>query len=225
MQIEGIDNFIRSPNRRTLSISISREAKVSVRAPMNMPMDAVCRFVHDKKSWIEAKKNAILQRNASSVPKEFVEGEDFLFKGQPYQLQFEADAAIPIVFDKAFIISERYRHKARQMLVGWYEMKAEQIIGERVKVYAEAFLIDYSKVKVVDSRSQWGSCTIDGNLSFCWRLVMCPTRIIDYVVAHELAHRRHMNHSPAFWALVAKMRPDYKEQQQWLKDNSPLLRF
>ncbi len=225
MEIEGVDILVRSPERRTLCIMIDRDARVCVRAPSAMPLDTIRRFVDSRRQWIETRRQAVRERLARTPVRNFTEGESFLFKGQPYPLRFTPDSPAPIVFDRAFIIHERYRRKARQMLVGWYEMKAEQMIGERVKVYADAFDIDYAGVKVRDTRSQWGSCTIDGRLSFSWRLVMCPTRIIDYVVAHELAHRRHMNHSQAFWLLVEKMRPDYKEQQQWLKENSPLLRF
>ncbi len=224
-RLDGIDMFVRSPERKTLCVVIDREGRVCVRAPLRMPLETIRRFIDSRREWIGHKKSAALERLAQIPVKNFTEGEQFLFKGQLYPLRFRPDAAAPIVFDRAFIIHENYRRRARGMLIGWYENKAHQMIEERVKVYADAFSIEYTDLKVRDTRSQWGSCTADGRLCFSWRLVMCPTRIIDYVVAHELAHRRHMNHSPEFWALVSCMRPDYKEQQQWLKDNSPLLRF
>ena len=224
-ELPGVDVFVRSADRRTLCIAVNREAQVCVRAPVNMPLETILRFLASRQVWIAEKKNAIRQKISRQVIRSFVEGEEFLFKGQLYPLRFAAAAPAPITFNNGFIIHEDYRTKAREMLTGWYEMKAEQIIGERVAVYAQAFDIPYKRLRVGDTRSQWGSCTGDGRLSFSWRLVMCPTRIIDYVVAHELAHRRHMNHSPAFWDLVGQMRPDYREQQQWLKENSSLLRF
>ncbi|MDD3118631.1 MAG: SprT family zinc-dependent metalloprotease [Victivallales bacterium] len=224
-ELPGVDELVRSPARRTLCIVVNREARVCVRAPADMPLPAIRRFVAERQPWIAQKKAAIRRQLSRIVIRSFTEGENFLFKGQLYPLHFSAAAAAPISFDRAFIIHERYRDKAREMLTGWYEIKAEQLIGERVKLYAEAFGLDYLALRIGDTRSQWGSCSAEGKLSFSWRLIMCPTRIIDYVVAHELAHRRYMNHSAAFWAQVAKMRPDYREQQQWLKDNAPLLRF
>lgn len=220
-----IDELIRSKKRKTLCISVSRDAKVCARAPEKMPLDMVRKFVAEKQHWIEQKKAEALKKISQTKPKQFIEGEEFLFKGQKYPLKFTSDAPAPIYFNNAFIIAENYQSKAQRLMQGWYEIKAEQIISERVKVYAEAFNITVRKIRVVDTKSQWGSCSADGNLSFCWRLVMCPTRIIDYVVAHELAHRFEMNHSKRFWNIVEKMRPDYKEQKKWLKENSHFLKI
>ncbi|GLK65937.1 M48 family metallopeptidase [Paracoccus kondratievae] len=68
-----------------------------------------------------------------------------------------------------------------------------------------------------DTRSRWGSCTHDGRLMFSWRLAMAPPEVLDYVAAHEVAHLAHMDHSPAFWAATARLRPDYARQRAWLR--------
>ena len=178
MELEGVDSFVRSPTRRTLSVAIDRNGNVSVRAPVHMPLDAITRFLAEKRRWIEEKKAAALGKQQLIPVRQFIDGEEFLFKGQPYPLRFEEKSVAPIRFEHAFVIDERYRHKAKPLMLGWYELKAEQVIAARVKAYADAFGISYNRVRIVNTRSQWGSCTADGNLSFCWRLVMSPTRVI-----------------------------------------------
>ena len=69
------------------------------------------------------------------------------------------------------------------------------------------------------AKTRWGSCSGEGNLNFHWKLILMPPEILDYVVVHELAHRKQMNHSPLFWAEVEKVLPDYKARRAWLKEN------
>lgn len=75
----------------------------------------------------------------------------------------------------------------------------------------------YARLTLRDTRSRWGSCAPDGSLMFSWRLIMAPPAVLDYVAAHEVAHLAEMNHSPAFWAVVARLMPDYAAPRAWLK--------
>ena len=79
--------------------------------------------------------------------------------------------------------------------------------------------VTYGTVRLSSARTRWGSCSARGNLNFHWKLILMPPEVLDYVVVHELAHRREMNHSPRFWAIVEKVLPDYKERRRWLKEN------
>ncbi len=215
-----IDELVRSPRRKTLAIMITPEGKVVARAPQHMPEKYIREFVEQKKSQILAKKEEQLRQKAQRPPpRQFVENEKFYFKGQPYPLHFipEETADAPIWFDNAFMISENYKFRVKKLMLGWYFISAETIITERVKLYTDAFNLKYGRIKIADTKSQWGSCSRTGNLSFSWKLVMHPTRIIDYVVAHELAHLKEMNHSKNFWKQVEKMYPEYKESRTWLK--------
>lgn len=82
------------------------------------------------------------------------------------------------------------------------------------------------RISFRDTRSRWGSCTAQGDLSFSWRLAMAPPGVRDYVAVHEAAHLVEMNHSPAFWALVARLRPDFRVQRAWLRrEGATLQRF
>lgn len=92
-------------------------------------------------------------------------------------------------------------------------------IPERVAFYAPLIGVDWRGITIRNQRSRWGSCSSSGNLNFNCLLMLTPPDIIDYVVVHELCHRREMNHSPLFWCEVEKILPDYKARRKWLKDN------
>jgi predicted metal-dependent hydrolase len=84
---------------------------------------------------------------------------------------------------------------------------------------AAALDVSYARLTVRDQRSRWGSCSSKGALNFNWRLVLAPHDVLDYVVVHEVCHLVELNHGPAFWELVARRRPDYRDSKQWLDDH------
>ena len=97
--------------------------------------------------------------------------------------------------------------------------KALQHIPKRVSYYAKQIGVTCGKITIRNQKTRWGSCSSKGNLNFNCLLMLTPPEVIDYVVVHELCHRKEMNHSEAFWAEVEKVIPDYKEQVKWLKEN------
>ena len=97
--------------------------------------------------------------------------------------------------------------------------QAMEFIPRRVAFFAPKVGVTYNGITIRNQRSRWGSCSGKGNLNFNCLLMLCPPEVIDYVVVHELCHRKEMNHSPRFWAEVARILPNYREQEQWLTDN------
>ena len=97
--------------------------------------------------------------------------------------------------------------------------RALEVIPKRVAYYAEKTGVTYGRITIRNQKTRWGSCSQKGNLNFNCLLMLAPPEVVDYVVVHELCHRKEMNHSPRFWAEVEKVLPDYKIRRQWLKDN------
>lgn len=95
--------------------------------------------------------------------------------------------------------------------------RAVQVIPERVAQFAPLVGVDYGRITIRNQVSRWGSCSSKGNLNFNCLLMLCPPEVLDYVVVHELCHRKQMNHSPHFWKEVAQILPDYERERAWLK--------
>lgn len=172
-------NLIRSP-RKTLSIQITREGQVTVRAPQRTSKARIQQFVREHTEWILKKQAQLRLREEAEE-----DGEGML----PYNPEEEA----------------RYRQQAAQVL------------SERAAYYAKQMGVAYRRITIRGQKTRWGSCSSQGNLNFNWKLMLCPKEIQDYVVVHELAHLKEMNHSRAFYEEVEKILPDYREKMGWLR--------
>ena len=95
--------------------------------------------------------------------------------------------------------------------------KAEETLTARTAYFAEQMGVTYGRITIREQKTRWGSCSNKGNLNYNWKLILMPSEILDYVVVHELAHRKEMNHSARFYAVVAEQIPDYAVRQKWLR--------
>jgi len=105
----------------------------------------------------------------------------------------------------------------------FFRAEARRRFTDLVQRKAERASLAPRRVTVKDTRSRWGSCTANRDIAFSWRLVMAPPHVQDYVAAHEVAHLRHMNHGPRFWALVAELTPHTEGAMAWLRVHGPRL--
>ena len=113
--------------------------------------------------------------------------------------------------------------KLTQAQLAALKAQAAQIIGARTAYYAAQMGVSYGKITIRCQRTRWGSCSARGDLSFNCLLLLAPPEVLDSVVVHELAHRRLMNHSPAFYEQVLRVMPDYPQRRRWLKEHGPAL--
>ena len=100
---------------------------------------------------------------------------------------------------------------------------AKMLLPKRVSLLAKKAGVTYGTIMVRCQKSRWGSCSAKGNLNFNCLLLLAPPDVMDYVIVHELCHRKEMNHSPQFWAEVARIMPDYETHRKWLKENGDRL--
>lgn len=213
-----IDQLIRS-KRKTLALIVERDGRLLVRAPLRLAIKEIQRFVDSKSTWVEQKR-ALL--NASQpVPqpaRRYADGETFLYLGQPYSLILVSHPRPAIqLIDGRFQLSQSALPQAETVFEAWYRQQARRVCTERVALYAAHMGVTYERIRISSARTRWGSCSSRGTLSFTWRLMLTPLDVVDYVVVHELAHRREHNHSPRFWAIVEQFMPDYKKRREALK--------
>ena len=118
---------------------------------------------------------------------------------------------------------ERERLAAREEELAALKRKGKQVFSERAAHFAPLVGAGYTGLSVRSQRSKWGSCSSRGSLSFNCLLLLAPSEVLDYVVVHELCHRLEMNHSPRFWAEVARVLPGYEASKRWLRENGGAL--
>ena len=187
--------IIRS-NRKTLAIQINPDLSVTVRAPMYAPQSDIERILREKEGWIQKHIEKIREQEAK---RKKTQGEKDEY-GESVESEYLTNEEIKKLADKAL-----------------------QHIPKRVSYYAKQIGVTYGKLTIRNQKTRWGSCSSKGNLNFNWRLIFAPEEVVDYIVVHELAHRKEMNHSRAFYNVVASVLPDYKVQEKWLKENGEKL--
>ncbi len=210
---------------RRIKISVSRTGEVVVTSPRFTPRFLIDRFVAQNQAWItQAKANAI--KHTSTVP-----ADTILLFGKTYPIQIEYSAAHKLglrltdttalfnpVHDPALPKNQPAIKKSlRTHLDRLYKKTITEYLSHRLPVLAKQMGVTYSTVHVREQKTRWGSCSSTGALSFNWRLVHHPPAVIEYVLIHELAHRKQMNHSKAFWDIVRTHCPEYPKQRGWLK--------
>lgn len=179
-------------------------------------------FARTEKDWI-ARKLAAVPR-----PVELEPGARIPFRGQEHVICAGEASGKPVMVEpgaQAIRVSGRPEHLNRRLL-DFLKREARGALEERTALYAARLGVAARRITVRDTVSRWGSCSSSRSLSFSWRLILAPPFVLDYVVAHEVAHLREMNHGPRFWALVGQLAPDPKRAQSWLAENgSQLYRY
>lgn len=216
----GITPTIIREHRMSISLRITRDGEVVVKAPRFAPQFIIDQFLSSKRDWIEKTLGKISVR----LPKKrtYKEGEEFLFLGIPHTLTFHNGTAIvakngKLYFPKALIF------RIQKELESWFIKQAKDIIGKRVVEHAKRMKASYKEIFFSDTSSKWGTCFVDNTLQFNWRLVMTPLIVIDYVVIHELTHTTEKHHQAAFWRRVGLFSSAFRQHRKWLTENQHLL--
>ena len=128
------------------------------------------------------------------------------------------------LIDDRFELPGALAGQGRECFAAWYRARATEVLTARVAHFAPLFAAAPPLVRIKDMRSRWGSCSSKGRMSLHWGLVLLPLDLVDYVVVHELAHLREMNHGPRFWRGVAEILPDYRERRARLRASGRVVR-
>jgi predicted metal-dependent hydrolase len=209
-----------SPRARRLSLRISRQdGQVTLTLPRGMAVRDGMAFAVEREGWLRRNLAEIREALVVVPPLEF--GGSIAFRGAPVTLVPGAVRG-PVLRDGELVLPpDAVRIGVR--VQAFLRAQARDALAEAVDRHAALLGRAYGKMTLRDTRGRWGSCSARGDLMFSWRLVMAPPSVLEYVAAHEVAHLAEMNHSPAFWDVVARLYPDYAAERAWLRTHGPAL--
>lgn len=215
----------RSAKRAKLTITVERDRSIIVHAPEGFSDEKIEQIVMSKKQWIHEKLGhpQKYQDLPHAPGKELVSGESLLYLGRQYRLEVVKEDLNEILFEQRFFITALESAKRAELLREWYIGKAKEKIVPRVERFARQLGVDIAMVKIVDIRYRWGSCTVNNNVNFNWRLIKTPMFVIDYVIVHELAHLIESNHTLEFWNIVRAQTPTMEKAKAWLKEHGQII--
>ncbi len=199
--------IIRS-NRRTLGLEVTRDGLVKARLPMRLPVREAILFIEEHRDWILRKRAEVQRRREENNRRRRQQGAQPWQPGQDVGAgnagieNAETQATVPLLADLTIAQKAQIKQKFQ----------------EKTRKFATKMGVTYGRITIRAQRTRWGSCSSKGNLNFNYLLYYLPEELMEYVVIHELAHRKHMNHSSYFWREVERYCPDYRQRRARLRD-------
>jgi predicted metal-dependent hydrolase len=204
----------RSARARRISLRVSSiDGRVTLTLPLGTPERLGRAFAEEKARWLREAvgrvEAPIRVAIGSTLP---IAGREFpVVAGQGRAARLLASAI------------EAPPGRAGPTIEALLKSLARERLTSSVDRYARDLGKLPGRITLRDTRSRWGSCSSEGNLMFSWRLILAPPKVLDYVAAHEVAHLKHMDHSPAFWGAVEDLFPDHRTERDWLRRNGAAL--
>ena len=216
-------------SRRSIGMEVSAQG-LTVRAPLRASHTVIESVLREKTRWILQKLSDRAVRVDSTPRVHWQDGSSMPFLGGELQLRLHPQA--PRTGELLSIGPQRWvlhlradveasAEQVRAVVAAWWLRHARQLLTERLQHYAPAMGVQWRSLRLSNARTRWGSAKADGSIMLNWRLLHYRLPVLDYVVIHELAHLRHMDHSPHFWAVVESVCPDYLQLRQALKQPCP----
>jgi predicted metal-dependent hydrolase len=221
LKIEGraVEVSVRlNPRARRLIVKVHpTTGEITVTAPSQRALEKAMEFARGQTDWIA--------RQLSHVPGLVKLGAGALlpFKGVEHEVrQGEHGHGAVWIEDRVIHVAGGREHHPRRVL-DFLKGEARRELEARITAHTSRIGLKHTRLTVRDTASRWGSCSAQRSLSFSWRLILAPPFVLDYVVAHEVAHMREMNHGPKFWKLVQDLVGDFRRPQKWLRDHGAAL--
>ncbi|GFO74120.1 uncharacterized protein BPLS_P0575 [Bathymodiolus platifrons methanotrophic gill symbiont] len=233
------DYQVRRSQRAKRARIVVTADRVEVVAPLRMPEKQIQQFMRAKQDWIESAKNKVqlhVDNITSFAPQSYQQDAMIPYQGEQYKLDIKASAEkkITITFDRSFtafvpendiktLTAMELSTQIRLALIIWMGQAAVKQAVQTTDKYAPLYQLVSRSITIKTQKSRWGSCGIHNDINLNWLLILAPAEVFEYVVIHEICHIEQRNHSAAFWVLVARYCPDYKQQRLWLKQHGASL--
>ena len=214
----------RSARAQHVRLEVREESGLTVVIPKSYKPDRLPRLLKEKGHWILDKLAKYGQIQGVSAQRALKSGDTITYLGRALEVLIrhkhgETDSVK--LEQNRLMVSLRLSGNSRLNLIleQWYRLQAAKLINKTAENLSAKLRLTYNRLTIRGQKSRWGSCSHKGNLSFNWKLIMVPEPVINYVIIHELAHLKEMNHTKRFWELVAEHCPRWREHKKWLKNH------
>lgn len=216
-----------SKRRRTIGISVARGGALSLAVPAGCSRRRLEAAVRAKLPWVRRKLGELEELGERPAPAQYADDETFFYLGRAHRLRLvvRSEDGPPLRLYRGCFELDRSvaaGGQGRAEFVAWYTDQGRRRAAVTVAEYAPRLGAAPTAVRVRELGRRWGSCNSKGVVDLHWALMLLPAPIADYVIVHELAHLRELNHSAGFWHLVATVMPDYRQRRAWLKRHGHL---
>lgn len=205
-------SFKHHPRAKRITLRVRPDGTVQATLPPRMKQQDALRYIHSQQNWIDQQQKR--QPAAVAIIPDItlsVLGETRRFRLQPGRGSHLNEKGEVIIGGDAHCFARRVKR--------WISQQARCIWHAEITELTQQTNTSFRKLSLTDTISRWGSCSHEGNIRLQWRLALAPKEVASYVVAHEVAHLTHFDHSPAFWELVSSLHPHYQSQKEWLKQH------
>lgn len=232
IELDGnsVEYTVRDSRRaKRVHLSLSLEKGLEVIYPSGQQHPVAPELLRGHARWVISNLERIRKTSKGHFRRQYEEGESFLVRGENFYLKLyessdlkRAKAALrgdslELTMPSGTPLSSRAGY--RDAVIDFYRQLAHDYLPPRVAELASEHGFAYKKLRIKNQKTRWGSCSFKGNINLNLRLMMAPAEVSDYVIVHELCHIRELNHSRAFWLLVAACCPDFRTQKDWLLEN------
>jgi predicted metal-dependent hydrolase len=221
LELGGLEFEVRrSDRRKSLGLTVDRAGELVAHVPSDTSVEELTRWISKKLLWVHRK----LALKEEAAPKmrapEYVSGEAFCYLGRRFGLKVVSQQELPLQFDGTRFSLRRDARPAEAHFRRWYLGVGSEWLRRRVERLSHHTTRKPERIKVRDLGYRWGSCGKSGVVSFNWKVLQLPVRLVDYIIMHELVHLVEGHHGSAFWQALERAMPDWKKRKDALADKA-----
>ena len=213
---QNIRIFRTTKRKKTIMLRI-RNGEIEILCPFFTSDLQLNKIIQRKNKWIQDK----IRSSKFSFNPISLEDNCFIFRFKKIRIEFVDKKNQKILFKNGILKIEsniKKKENKKKIIVNWLKDQASHYLTKRIEYLSKKISVSYKQLKIKSFKSRWGSCDSRGEILLNWKLIMLPTKVIDYVIVHELSHIKIPNHSKEFWNLVENKYPGYRREKKWLKE-------
>lgn len=217
----------RSSKAKRVRLEIRVTTGLTIVVPGSYKTEELPDLLRKRSRWILGKLAECGKNQSLAAEKELKSGDSISYLGRYLRVVVRYNPSTPVSVrlekNRLLVNLDSQNGRLNMVLEWWYRQQAERLIKKRADELCSLLGVAYGRLSIRRAKTRWGSCSRKGNLNFNWKLIMVPEPVIDYVIIHELAHLKELNHSKNFWKLVAEHCPQWRQYRQWLKGEEATL--